>query len=436
MLTGANRWNPSSQEGLFACVRYLRGFGKSIRFERGTHLAFDARLDVSVVLPCLNEEESVGLCVHEARETLAASGLRGEVVVVDNGSTDTSAEVAMSSGARVLEETQRGYGSALLAGFEAAQGDVVVMADADFTYDFGRIPQLVQPVIDGRADLVVGSRFNAATRDTMPFLHRFVGTPLLTFLTARACGRRVVTDSQSGFRAFRRDALGTMSLTSTGMELASEMLINSARAGLRIEEVQTGYRPRIGQSKLATWSDGWRHLLLIFMLAPDLLLIGPGVALLVLGSVMLGVSFLHPSGVQIGSYIWQPVFFSGIALVLGMEAVLAGAVLAHTSSVTPTGVGHRFAFIGEPSFPNRCLGVGVAMAILGLALNVLLFVLWLGDKTHSALSHFGLASLSQSLIIVGGTVATFGILSRFQRARAAREPARALGSPNTTAGRR
>ena len=226
-----------------------------------------------------------------------------------------------------------------------------------------------------------------------------------------------------------------MGLTSTGMELASEMLINSARAGLHIEEVQTGYRPRMGQSKLATWSDGWRHLLLIFMLAPDLLLIGPGVVLLVLGSVMLGVSFLHPAGVQIGSYIWQPVFFSGIALVLGMEAVLAGAVLAHTSSVTPTGVGHRFAFVGEPSFPNRCLGVGVAMAILGLALNVLLFVLWLGDKAHSALSQFGLASLSQSLIIVGGTVATFGILSRFQRARAARGPAKATGSPTTTAGR-
>ena len=211
------------------------------------------------------------------------------------------------------------------------------------------------------------------------------------------------------------------------------MLINSARAGLRIQEVQTGYRPRIGQSKLATWSDGWRHLLLIFMLAPDLLLIGPGLTLLVLGSAMLAVSFLHPTGVQIGSIVWQPVFFSGIALVLGMEALLAGAVLAHTSSVTPTGVGQRFAFVGEPSFPNRCVGAGVAMAILGLALNVLLFLLWLRDKTHTPLSHFGLASLSQSLIIVGGTVATFGILSRFQRARAAREPAATAVSPNTRA---
>ena len=396
-------------------------------------MVFDERLDVSVVLPCLNEEGSVGLCVNEAQEALAAAGIRGEVVVVDNGSTDASAEVAMASGGRVVEEARPGYGSALLAGFGASRGEVVVMADADFTYDLGRIPDLVGPVIEGRADLVLGSRLDSATRGTMPFLHRFVGTPLLTFLTARACGRRVVTDSQSGFRAFRRDALGVMGLTSTGMELASEMLINSARAGLRIQEVQTGYRPRIGQSKLATWSDGWRHLLLIFMLAPDLLLIGPGLALLALGFAMLGVSFFHPTGVQIGSIVWQPVFFSGIAVVLGMEALLAGAVLAHTSSVTPTGVGQRFDFVGKPSFPNRCVWAGVAMAFLGLALNVLLFLLWLRDKTHASLSHFGLASLSQSLIIVGGTVATFGILSRFQRARAAREPVAAAVSPNTRA---
>ena len=413
------------------CLRYRRPFGQSIGLDWGTHVAFEEHLDVSVVLPCLNEEGSVGLCVNEAREAFAVSGLRGEVVVVDNGSTDASAEVALASGARVIEEPRPGYGSALLAGFEASRGEVIVMADADFTYDFTRIPDLVRLVREGRADLVLGSRLDSATRGTMPFLHRFVGTPLLTFLTARACGRRVVTDSQSGFRAFCRDALAVMGLTSTGMELASEMLINSARAGLRIEEVQTGYRPRIGQSKLATWSDGWRHLLLIFMLAPDLLLIGPGLTLLILGSAMLCVSFLHPTGVEIGSIVWQPVFFSGIAVVLGMEALLAGAVLAHTSSVTPTGVAQRFAFVGEPSFPNRCVAAGVAMAILGLALNLLLFLLWLRDEIRTPLSHFGLASLSQSLIIVGGTVATFGVLSRFQRARAAREPAAEAVSPST-----
>ncbi len=149
-----------------------------------------------------------------------------------------------------------------------------------------------------------------------------------------------------------------MLLSSPGMEVASEMLINSARAGLRIVEIQTGYRPRIGQSKLATWSDGWRHLTLILMLAPDLLLIGPGFTLLCLGLAMLGVSFVEPKGVEIGSLVWQPVFFSGIALVLGMQALLAGAVLAHNSSFTPAGVGHRFAFVGKSELSQQMLRDG------------------------------------------------------------------------------
>jgi Glycosyl transferase family 2 len=381
------------------------------------------QVGVSVVLPCLNEENSVALCVHEALDALAAGKLRGEVIVVDNGSTDDSIPTAEAAGARIVKESRPGYGSALLAGFEVAKNEIVVMADADFTYDLGRVPDLVNPIIEDRADLVVGSRLDAANRRTMPYLHRFIGTPLLTFLTARACGRQVVTDSQSGFRAFRHDSLGAMKLSSSGMELASEMLINSARAGLRIEEIETGYRPRIGQSKLATWSDGWRHLSLIFMLAPDLLLIGPGLALLALGIAMLGVSFAQPRGVEIGSLVWQPVFFSGIALVLGMQGLLAGAVLAHNSSLTPTGIGHRFAFVGKANFPNRCIGTGVAFAILGVAVNLALFALWLSDKANTPLSHFGMASLSESLIIVGSTVASFGIVTRFTRARAARLPA-------------
>ncbi len=167
----------------------------------------NGNLDVSVVLPCLDEESSVGLCVSEASEAIAAAEMVGEIIVVDNGSTDDSKGIATAAGGRVVEELRPGYGSALLTGFEASRGEVVVMADADFTYDLRRIPDLVAPIVEGRADLVLGSRLDSATRQTMPFLHSFIGTPLLTFLTARACGRRVVTDSQSGFRAFRRDSL-------------------------------------------------------------------------------------------------------------------------------------------------------------------------------------------------------------------------------------
>jgi hypothetical protein len=205
------------------------------------------------------------------------------------------------------------------------------------------------------------------------------------------------------------------------MELASEMLIRSARMGKSIEEIQTHYRQRIGESKLETWSDGWRHLLLITLLAPDLLLIGPGLTLVGLGVAMLIFSFLSPEGVTVGSITWQPIFFSGISIVLGTQALLAGVVLAHNSSLSSSGLEHRFAFIGRPAFPGRCVIAGVVMIVIGLLLNGLLFTMWLGDKQHSSLSHFGLASLSQAFLIIGGTVASFGVVSRFLRAYAARD---------------
>jgi hypothetical protein len=387
---------------------------------------------VSVVMPCLNEAASVGLCVEEALHTMQAAGIPGEVLVVDNGSTDDSARIAEEAGARVVAEARPGYGSALRAGFAAARHDVIVMADADFTYDLQKIPLLVAPIAAGEADLVLGNRLDEATRQTMPFLHRFVGTPIITFLAARACGRRVVGDSQSGFRAFRRSCLGALRLRSTGMELATEMLIRGSRAGLRVTEVQAGYRPRIGESKLSTFADGWRHLQLILLLAPDLLLIGPGATLLALGILLQILGFVAPAGVDVGSLRWQPVFFSGIALVLGIQALLAGAVLAYHSSVVAPGVTRRLDFVGRPSFTNGCFGVGLLTVVSGLLINLVLFVVWVrGDESPPSRS-VNWASLAQSLIIAGGTLASFGIVSRFQRANALPQrvdPHPRVGSP-------
>lgn len=387
---------------------------------------------VSVVLPCLNEAGSVGQCVTAALEAMAGAGIDGEVIVVDNGSTDGSPQLAADAGARIVHETRRGYGSALRAGFEAAESEIVIMADADLTYDFAKIPELLAPIERDEADMVLGSRLGSATRETMPFLHRFVGTPAITFLTARACGRRVVRDSQSGYRAFRREAVAALELRGTGMELATEMLIRAARGGLRIAEVETGYGPRVGESKLSTFSDGWRHLQLILLLAPDLLLVGPGAALFGLGVVLLGVGFAFPAGVDVGSLRWQPVFFSGIALVTGLQSMLAGAVLAHHSAVVADGVRKRFAFVGRPEVPNRALATGLAMAAAGLALNVVLLVRWLGgDPSPSGTGH-GLAALSQALIILGGTFVSFGAVSRVLGSQRGLRPA---GTPRGGHGR-
>lgn len=365
---------------------------------------------VSVVLPCLDEVESVGRCVVEAQEALAAGGLSGEVIVADNGSSDGSAEAARLSGARVVTEERSGYGHAVRAGIAAARGSVIVMADADCSYDLAKIPELVRPILDEQADLVVGSRLNGASRGSMPILHRLVGTPAITFLIARAGGGTSVRDSQSGFRAFRRQAVSDFGLASGGMELASEMLIRASSAGLRLREVPTGYRPRVGTSKLNTFSDGWRHLVLILALAPDLLLVWPGAILAGIGVTLTLVGLISPSGIELGSLRWQPVFFSTIALVLGTQAILGGAVLAHRMSVVSQSSRPRFGFVGRPSFGSACLRIGVGSVVTGLVIDGVLLVVGLSGEGAPS-RGLALAALAQSLLIVGATLAMFAIVS-------------------------
>ncbi len=373
-------------------------------------------IEVTVVFPCLNEHEAVGLCVTQALEAMGSAGIAGEVVVVDNGSTDGSAEVAAAAGARVICEPRRGYGRALRTGFEQAHGEVVVMADADGTYDLSKVPEITRPVLAGEVDLHLATRLDGATRASMPFLHRFVGTPVITFLTSRASGRKLTTDSQTGYRAFRRDQMLDLGLVGNGMELASEMLIKSARADLRIGNMEGGYSPRIGESKLDTWSDGWRHLKLILLLAPDIILVGPGLALAVGGIAALVLGFTQPAGVEVGSARWQPVFFSGIALVLGLQAFFAGAVVSAYSPVARSQ--DRFAFLRNPLWPRRAAALGLFVAALGVLIDLGLFIAWVQGVNAIPTTGvgFGFASLAQSLLILGGSSAVFGVLARFMRA--------------------
>ena len=385
---------------------------------------------ISVVLPCLDEVESVGACVAEALAAMAGAGLAGEVIVVDNGSTDGSDEVAVAAGARLVYEPRAGYGSALAAGIEAARGQVVVMADADCSYELSRIPDLVGPVLAGTADLVLGSRLANATRTTMPLAHRFLGTPAITFLIGRAAGGRLAAkDSQSGFRAFRRDDFGRLGMQSSGMEFASEMLIRASHAGWRMQEVPTLYRPRVGKSKLKTLSDGWRHLLLIVSLAPDLLLVGPGATLMALGLALTVMSLLSPGGISLGSLQWQPVFFSTIALVLGTQACLAGTVLAYRLSVISGSVCTRFAFAGSNRFAFRCVVAGSTSVLVGLGIDFVLFLVWATGRPALSRS-LALAALAQSLLIVGASLATFALVSMILVGRM--RPSRAAGSHRPT----
>jgi hypothetical protein len=238
---------------------------------------------VSVVIPCLNEAGTIEQCVKQAVETLEAAGLAGEVVVADNGSDDGSAELARRAGAVVVHEPRRGYGSAYLAGFGAAQGRFIVMADADLTYDFGDIPRFVQELADG-ADLVMGDRMDNIHPGAMPWLHRYVGNPVLTGVL-NAFFRTGVKDAHCGMRAVRRESLSALDLRTTGMEFASEMVIRAAKAGLRIEQLPIEYHPRGGESKLSSFRDGWRHLRFLLVHSPTHLFIVPGLVMCVLGAL-------------------------------------------------------------------------------------------------------------------------------------------------------
>lgn len=367
--------------------------------------------DVSVVLPCLNEEDSVALCVAEALEAIGAAGLVGEVIVVDNGCTDRSAVVAARAGARVVLESTPGYGAAIRAGIDAAAGRVVVMADADCTYPLDRIAELVRPVLAGEVDLCVGSRLEGATHRSMPFLHRFVGTPTLTLLVRQGGGYTHLTDSQSGFRAFDRNAIGRLGLRCTGMEFASEMLLRASQSGFSVREIPLGYRERVGESKLSTWRDGLRHLRLIMKLSPQQLLWYPGLFALALSGTLWFLAIAAGGALSVGSVTWQPIFFASICLVLGAAAALAGAVMGYHLPCSSTSVRHRYSWVGHARFPRRVAVLGLGSAGVGIMLDAILFVAWLQGASAMSL-RLAVAGAAQGLIITGVILVMFAVLYR------------------------
>src|SRR5919204_424920 len=245
---------------------------------------------VSVVIPCLNEAETIAECVARALAALEENALEGEVIVVDNGSTDGSGELARRAGARVVDEPRRGYGSAYLAGLAVAVGDFIVMVDADLTYDFGDIPKFVRELEDG-ADVVIGNRMADIRPGAMPLLSR-IGNPLLSgFLNV--LHRTNIHDAHSGMRALRRDVLPILNLRTVGMEFASEMVIRATREHLDVREVPIALHPRVGRSKLEPLRDGWRHLRVILVYNPTFLFLLPGLVMLVAGSLITLLVFEH-----------------------------------------------------------------------------------------------------------------------------------------------
>jgi glycosyltransferase involved in cell wall biosynthesis len=349
------------------------------------------------VIPCLNEATSIERCVRNARQALESRGLDGEVVVADNGSEDGSADLARAAGAQVVAEPRRGYGSAYLAGFAAARGDYIVMADADLTYDFEDIPRFVSELESG-ADLVVGNRMGGIQAGAMPWAHRYIGNPVLSGIL-NLFFRTGVRDAHCGMRALRRAVLPTLDLQTTGMEFASEIVVRARKERLRISELQLHYHPRVGKSKLSSFRDGWRHLRFLLVHSPNWLFIVPGAIMAVLGAlVSLTVLFQVP----ILGREWRlhSMVAGSLLMIVGTQVVALGLCARAYGTY----------FMGEDDeWFNRMkarfrlehgLALGALVAGAGVVIAAVIVGIWIG-RGFGALSEERLAVLAAALIVVG-----------------------------------
>jgi glycosyltransferase involved in cell wall biosynthesis len=335
-------------------------------------------MELTILMPCLNEAETLATCIRKAQSFLADSGVSGEVVVADNGSTDGSQRIAKEEGARVVDVAQKGYGAALLGGIRAARGRFVVMGDADDSYDFSRLMPFVEELRRG-SDLVMGNRFRGGIAPgAMPFLHRYLGNPVLSFLGRLFFGVRA-RDFHCGLRGFDRDRILALGLATPGMEFASEMVVKASLAKYRIAEVPTTLSPD-GRSRpphLRTWRDGWRHLRFLLVHSPRWLFLLPGFALAVLGALammVIAVRSIEIGGVNLDIHTLS---YAGAILVLGMQMVLF-AVLTKLMGIRngwlPDGGAGR-GLLSALTL-ERCLVVAALLFFAGVAMSLHAVRLW------------------------------------------------------------
>jgi glycosyltransferase involved in cell wall biosynthesis len=338
--------------------------------------------ELSIVMPCLNEEKTIGTCIKKAQHFLQENNIYGEIIVADNGSTDQSAQIAEKLGARVVHINQRGYGSAILGGIEAAQGKYIIMGDADDSYDFLELMPFVEKLREGY-ELVMGNRFLGGIEPgAMPPLHKYIGNPILSGI-GRLFFRIPVKDFHCGLRGFSRESVKKLNLQTTGMEFASEMVIKASLYNLEICEVATTLTPdgRGRPPHLRTWRDGWRHLRFMLLYSPRWLFFYPGIMLIALGvilSIWINISYVSINNVSLD--IHSLAYFNAF-IVVGFSMVL----FAFQSRI----YGYRSGLIpNEPSFNKlyqhlnleRGLLLGTLMIGVGFSLAIFAFIFW--SKTN------------------------------------------------------
>lgn len=383
-------------------------------------------IEVTVVLPCLNEAETLAVCVQKAVRCLAELGVDGEVLVSDNGSTDGSREIATANGARVVAAPVRGYGGALLAGIEAARGRYVIMADADDSYDLAALGPFIERLREGN-DVVMGNRFKGGIAPgAMPFLHRYLGNPVLSWLGRVLFGLRQVGDFHCGIRGFNRVRIQELGLCMPGMEFASELVVRAALAGYSLVEVPTTLEPD-GRSRpphLRTWRDGWRHLRFLLVFAPRKILVWPGTALAAVG--LLGTSVLAFRPIPVGSANLDvnALIYMCLALIVGVQLVLFGGFAElYGRHEGITGDDHHARWTRFLRL-ETCMAAGLMFILAGAVGTVLAFTQW-GDAGFGPLDQerrdtLRLVLASTTAISLGVIIMSSGLFSSLLTLRSAR----------------
>jgi hypothetical protein len=367
-------------------------------------------LEVTVLMPCLNEAETLETCVRKALLSLTELGVRGEVLVSDNGSTDGSQEIAVKAGARVVQAPRRGYGAALITGIAEARGRYVIMADADDSYDLTNLGPFIEKLREGH-DVVMGNRFRGGiSPGAMPFLHRYLGNPVLSWLGRALFDLKGVGDFHCGIRGFDRDRIIDLDLRMPGMEFASELVVRAALNGYDMTEVPTTLQPD-GRSRaphLRTWRDGWRHLRFLLVFAPRRTLVWPGLIVFLLGlvsTVTLATGARHIGGVE----------FDVNALVYACLAVLVGAQLLLFGGFAE--LYGRFEGLVRDDRPSlwtrwltfeRCIMIGLSLVALGLVGTVVAVADW-GQTGFGDLDPRG----TIRLVLPSATAIALGVIGVF-----------------------
>lgn len=360
----------------------------------------DREIEVSVVLPCLNEEETISICIKKIKDIFIKEGLNGEIIVADNGSTDRSREIAQGLGAKVVSELTRGYGAAYLKGLKEVRGKFIVMGDSDNTYDFSDIPRFLKRLGEGY-DFVIGSRFKGKIeKRAMPWMNHYIGNPILSGI-CRLFFRTKLSDIHCGIRAFTSAAYRRMRLRSLGMEFATEMVVSALQRGIKTCEIPISYYPREGESKLKPFSDAWRHIRFMLLYCPVWLYFIPGLAGFLLGMSILLLLLKGPF-LFLGRY-WDlhMVVFASVLCTLSYQVLNLG-IYAHIYAIKQRFLRYdKFTLFFQRKFSlEKGLILGVFLFVLGFGINLFIFIEWF-SKHFGALYRIRESILAMTLLVIG-----------------------------------